>query len=65
MSWPSGRHAAFTPYNELSIKPAETGKGKNPTEKIMGKPCFAAGFPLISWIGVPLDRRIVERTETL
>lgn len=38
---------------------------KNPTEKIMGKPCFAAGFPLISWIGVPLDRRIVERTETL
>lgn len=49
----------------LSIKPAETGKGKNPIKKIMGKPCFAAGFPLISWIGVPLDRRIVERTETL
>lgn len=49
----------------LSIKPAETRKVKNPIEKIMGKPCFAAGFPLISWIGVPLDRRIVERTETL
>lgn len=65
MSWPKGRHDAFTPYYELSIKPAETEKGKNPTEKIMGKPYFAAGFPLISWIGVPLDRRIVERTETL
>ncbi len=65
MSWASGRHVAFTPPNELSIRPAETRKVKNPTEKIMGKPCFAAGFPLISWIGVPLDRRIVERTETL
>lgn len=46
-------------------KTSRNRERKNPTEKIMGKPCFAAGFPLISWIGVPLDRRIVERTETL
>ena len=65
MSWASGRHAAFTPPNELSIRPAETVKVKNSHKKDNGETLLRCWISLISWIGVPLDRRIVERTETL
>ena len=36
MSWANGRHAAFTPYNELFIKPAETRKVKKSHRKDNG-----------------------------
>lgn len=37
MSWASGRHAAFTPPNELSIRPAETVKVKKSHRKDNGE----------------------------